>query len=178
MSLWSLLQYGLFLLVVALLVKPVGSYLARVFEREKTFLDIALRPIERLIYRIARIDPDAEMDWKTYAACFVFSGLAGTLLLFAIQRLQRFLPWYFPEYVTTPMTPDLAMNNAISFSTTTTWQAYAGESTMTYLTQTVGFVAQNFLAGASGLARFTVGLFAYLSCRQPDSCMAGSPDEL
>src|SRR5262249_9788068 len=140
------------LLVVALLVKPVGTYLARVFGRERTFLDPVLRPIERLIYRAARIDPEKEMDWKVYSTCFVLSGLIGTLLLYAIHRLQHYLPWYYPEYITTPMTPDLAMNNAISFSTTTTWQAYAGESTMTYLTQTVGLVAQNFLAGASGLA--------------------------
>src|SRR5262245_43328000 len=152
MGLWSLLQYCVFLLIVALLVKPVGGYLARVFEGEKTFLDPALRPIERLIYRIARIDPEKEMNWKGYAVCFVLSGLAGTLLLYAIQRLQRYLPWYYPEYITAPMTPDLAMNNAISFSTTTTWQSYAGESTLTYVTQTVGLVAQNFLAGASGLA--------------------------
>jgi K+-transporting ATPase ATPase A chain len=151
-GLWSLLQYSLFLLIIALLVKPVGGYLARVFEGEKTVLDPVLRPVERIIYRVARIDPQKEMDWKVYALCFVLSGLAGTLLLYAIQRLQRFLPWHYSEYMTTPMTPDLAMNNAISFSTTTTWQAYAGESTMTYFTQTVGFVAQNFLAGASGLA--------------------------
>jgi K+-transporting ATPase ATPase A chain len=150
--LFSLLQCGLFLLVVVLLVKPMGSYLARVFQREKTALDPALQPIERLIYRIARIDPEHEMHWKAYATCFVLSGLAGTLLLYTIHRLQRFLPWYYPEYITTPMTPDLAMNNAVSFSTTTTWQAYAGESTLAYLTQTIGFVAQNFLAGASGLA--------------------------
>ena len=152
MDVWSLLQYTLFLLVVALLVKPVGGYLARVFEGQNTFLDPALRPIERLTYRVARIDPEQEMDWKGYAVCFVLSGLAGALVLYAIQRLQRFLPWYYPEYMATPMTPDLAMNNAISFSTTTTWQAYAGESTMTYLTQTLGFVSQNFLAGAGGLA--------------------------
>src|SRR5262249_56553426 len=107
MGLWSLLQYGLFLSIVALLVKPIGSYLARVFDRESTFLDPALCPIERLIYRIARIDHETEMDWKAYALCFVVSGLAGTILLYAIQRLQRYLPWYYPEYLTTQMTPDL-----------------------------------------------------------------------
>jgi len=132
MDLWSLLQYGFFLVIVVLLVKPVGGYLARVFEGQKTFLDPALRPIERLIYRVARVKPEQEMDWKTYAVCFVLSGLAGALFLYVIQRTQRFLPWYYPEYMTTPMTPDLAMNNAVSFSTTTTWQAYAGESTMSY----------------------------------------------
>jgi len=147
-----LFEYSLFLLIVVFLVRPVGGYLTRVFEGEKTLLDPALRPIERIIYRVAHIDPQKEMDWKAYSTCFVLSGLAGTLLLYAILRLQRYLPWYYPEYVTTQMTPDLAMNNAISFSTTATWQAYAGESTMSYLAQTLGFVAQNFMAGASGLA--------------------------
>jgi potassium-transporting ATPase potassium-binding subunit len=152
LNIWSLFQYGLFLLIVALLVKPLGIYLARVFEREKTVLDPILRPLENLLHRICRIDPDSEMDWREYATCFVISGLVGAILLYAVQRLQRFLPWYFPEYMTTPVTPDLAMNNSVSFATTTTWQAYAGESTMSYLTQTLGFVSQNFLAGASGLA--------------------------
>jgi K+-transporting ATPase ATPase A chain len=152
MGLFSLLQYALFLLVVAVLVNPVGGYLARVFSGEKTALDFVLRPVERFIYKLARVDPEQEMDWKTYAISFVCSGLAGTLLLYVILRLQQFLPWSFPAYQTTPLTPDLAMNTAVSFSTTTTWQAYAGESTMTYFSQMVGLVAQSFLAGASGLA--------------------------
>jgi len=151
-SLWSLLQYAVFMLVVALLVKPAGGYLARVFDGEETLLDPVLRPIERLIYRVARIDPVQEMDWKNYAISFICFSLAGTLLLYGIVRLQGFLPWFFQSYMTTALTPDLAANTAISFSTTTTWQAYAGESTMSYFTQMVGLAAQNFLAGASGLA--------------------------
>jgi potassium-transporting ATPase potassium-binding subunit len=152
MGLFSLLQYALFLLIVAVLVKPVGGYLARVFSGEKTFLDPVLYPVERLIYKLARVDAEQEMDWKCYAVSFVCSGLAGTLLLYGILRLQYLLPWFFPDYHTTPMTADLAMNTAISFSTTTTWQAYAGESTMSYFSQMVGLTAQGFLAGASGLA--------------------------
>jgi K+-transporting ATPase ATPase A chain len=148
----SLLQYAVFLLVVALLVKPIGGYLMRVFNGEKTFLDPILRPVERLIYALARVDPKRETDWKGYATSFVCSGLAGTLLLYGILRLQYLLPWFFPAYHTTPLTPDLAMNTAVSFSTTTTWQAYAGESTMTYFSQMVGLTAQGFLAGSSGLA--------------------------
>lgn len=92
------------------------------------------------------------MTFKEYVSCFVLFGLAGTLLLYAILRLQHFLPWYFPQYQTTPLSPDLALNTAISFSTTTTWQAYAGENTMSYFSQMVGLCAQNFLAGAAGLA--------------------------
>lgn len=152
MSVWSLLQYVLFLLVVASLVKPVGGYLARVFNGEKTFLDPILRPLERLIYKFARVDPEQEMDWKGYAVSLICSGLAGTLLLYGILRLQYLLLWFFPSYHTTLLTPDLAMNTAVSFSTTTTWQAYGGESTMSYFSQMVGLAAQNFLAGASGLA--------------------------
>lgn len=152
MGLFSLLQYALFLLVLTVLVKPVGGYLAHVFGGEKTLLDPILCPVERILYRIAFIDPEQEMDWKRYAISFVCSGLAGTLILYAIFRLQYLLPWYFPTYHTTPLTPDLSMNTAVSFSTTTTWQAYAGESTMSYCSQMVGLTAQGFLAGASGLA--------------------------
>ena len=124
------LQIFVFLALIFAVTKPMGIFITHVFNREKTFLDPLLRPIERLIYRVARVKPEQEMDWKTYAVCFVLSGLAGALV---IQRTQRFLPWYYPEYMTTPMTPDLAMNNAVSFSTTTTWQAYAGKSTMSYV---------------------------------------------
>jgi K+-transporting ATPase ATPase A chain len=147
-----LLQYGVFLLVVTALVKPLGGYMARVFQGQSTILDSVLRPVERLLYRIARIDPDDEMDWKEYAVAFVLFAACGTLLLYGILRVQRFLPWFYPAYQTAPLAPDLAMNTAVSFATTTTWQAYGGETTMSYFSQMVGLVAQNFLAGASGLA--------------------------
>lgn len=87
MGLFSLLQYALFLLIVAVLVKPAGGYLSRVFGGEKTFLDPVLRPVERFIYKLARVDPEQEMDWKRYAIAFVCSGLAGTLLLYGIGTL-------------------------------------------------------------------------------------------
>lgn len=106
MGLFSLVQYALFLLIVAVLVKPVGGYLSRVFGGEKTFLDPVLRPVERSIYKLARVDPEQEMDWKRYAIAFVCSGLAGTLLLYVILRLQYLLPWFFPEYHTTPRIAD------------------------------------------------------------------------
>ena len=92
------------------------------------------------------------MRWQEYARAFVVFGMVGTLLLYAILRLQRFLPWFYPAYMTTPMTPDLAMNTAVSFATTTTWQAYGGETTLSYFSQIVGLTVQNFLAGAAGLA--------------------------
>jgi potassium-transporting ATPase potassium-binding subunit len=148
----NLLQYGIFLAVVAVLVKPLGGYMARVFEGQPTFLDRVFLPIERLTYRLTGIDPGVEMDWKQYSLAFVMLGLVGTLLLYGILRLQRFLPWFYPTYQTTPVTPDLAMNTAISFSTTTTWQAYGWENTLSYASQMIGLTVQNFLAGASGLA--------------------------
>jgi potassium-transporting ATPase potassium-binding subunit len=148
----SATQYFLFVAIVTVLVKPLGGYMERVFATKPTALDHLCLPIERLIYRITAVDPDAEMTGKEYATCFVLFGLAGTLLLYAFLRMQQFLPWFFPQYHTTPLSPDLSLNTAISFSTTTTWQAYAGESTMSYFSQMAGLCAQNFLAGAAGLA--------------------------
>ena len=92
------------------------------------------------------------MPGKEYVTCFLLFGFTGTLLLYGILRVQQFLPWFFPQFHTAPLTPDLALNTAISFSTTTTWQAYAGENTMSYFSQMAGLCAQNFLAGAAGLA--------------------------
>ncbi len=152
MDLYSVVQYLLFVVIVTVLVKPLGGYMERVFARRPTLLDRICLPMERMIYRVTAVDPDAEMTAKEYAICFVFFGLAGTVVLYAILRMQRFLPWFYPQYQITPLTPDLSLNTAISFSTTTTWQAYAGENTMTYFSQMAGLCAQNFLAGAAGLA--------------------------
>lgn len=152
MNLQQLLQYVLFLAVLIALAKPVGLYLYHVFNGEPTFLDPVLRPVERVVYRAAGVDPEYGMSWKEYAAAFVLFGLMGTFLLFVILLAQSALPWFYPAYQTTPMTPDLAFNTAVSFATTTTWQAYAGETTMSYFSQMAGLVAQNFLAGAAGLA--------------------------
>jgi len=152
MKLQALIQYGFFLLLLTLLVKPLGGYMARVFQGQRTFLHPLLGPIERLLYRLAGVDEQQEMAWKQYAVSFVLFGFCGTLLLYGILRLQRLLPWFYPAYQTTPLAPDLSMNTAISFSTTTTWQAYGGETTMSYFSQMVGLTAQNFLAGAAGLA--------------------------
>ena len=109
-------------------------------------------PVEHWIYRFAGVDASIEMDAGQYLSSFIVFSLVCTLLLYTILRFQRFLPWFFPEYHTTPLTPDLSFNTAISFSTTTTWQAYAGENTMSYCSQMVGLCTQNFLAGAAGLS--------------------------
>jgi K+-transporting ATPase ATPase A chain len=145
------LQAGAFILVVALLVKPVGAYLEGVFERRHTFFDPLLLPVERLIHRLVGIDPKREMDWKRYSIAFVTFGIVNVVVLYLALRSQAWLPWFFPKMMTTPMMPDLAANTAVSFATTTTWQAYAGENTMSYFSQLL-LAGQNFLAGAAGLA--------------------------
>src|SRR5262249_34503175 len=145
-------QYAVFLLIVTLLVKPVGSYLERVFNGEPTWFDPVLRPLERAIYRLAGVHPEAEMDWKQYASSFVALGFGGSLLLYTVLRLQPIFHGFDPAYRPGPVSPDLAMNTAISFATTTTWQAYGGETTLSYFSQTFGLTSQNFLAGAAGLA--------------------------
>lgn len=152
MTLQAFAYYALFLAIVVMVVKPVGIYMFRVFNGASTSLDPLLCPVERCFYRLCGIDPQYEMTWIEYALSFVVFGIAGTIFLFLILLLQPVFPWHDSRYLTTPMTLDLALNTAVSFSTTTTWQAYAGETTMSYFSQIVGLVAQNFLAGAAGLA--------------------------
>jgi K+-transporting ATPase ATPase A chain len=147
------LEYVVFLLIVVGLAWPVGLYLARVSERRRTFVDPVLRPLESLLYRCVAVNPQQEMPAGVYIACFLLFGAGCALLLFMALMIQRWLPGGPADaYLTTPMTVDLAANTAVSFSTTTTWQAYAGETTLRYLAQAIGLVAQNFLAGAAGLA--------------------------
>ena len=143
------LQIGIYLLVLLAITKPMGVFMARVFAGEKTFLDPALRPIERLLYRITGIDDKREMDWKEYTiAMLLFSGVS-MLVLYLIERVQQLLPWnpqHFPKLAT-----DLAFNTAASFTTNTNWQNYAGESTMSYFTQMAGLAYHNFASAAVGI---------------------------
>jgi K+-transporting ATPase ATPase A chain len=138
---------------VVLLAKPLGGYVARVFEGRPTALDPLLRPAEAWLYRILGVEPRREMTPVVYLLCFLAFSASGMALLFLLLVVQHWLPGG-PDarYLTTPMTADLAANTAVSFATTTTWQAYGGESTLRYMTQVVGLAAQNFLAGAAGLA--------------------------
>jgi K+-transporting ATPase ATPase A chain len=149
----AVLQYAFFFAVLTALVRPLGAFQARVFAGERTRLDPVLRPVERAIYRLCGVDSSADMSWSEYSTAFVLLAVVGTLLLYLILRVQHWLPLAanLPS-ITTPMTPDLAANTAVSFTTTSTWQAYGGETTMTYFTQLVGLAAQNFIAGAAGLA--------------------------
>jgi potassium-transporting ATPase potassium-binding subunit len=152
MNFYCYAQYAVFLSVVLLLVKPAGAYMARVFSGERTRLDPILGPLERAFYRLCGVNPKQDMTWREYAGAFILFSAVGTLFLYAILRLQNHLPTADPVHLTTPLTPDLAANTALSFSTTTTWQAYGGENTMSYFSQMVGLCAQNFMAGAAGLA--------------------------
>ena len=145
------IQAGLFVIVIALLVKPVGGYLEHVFERRPTLVDPILLPIERLIHRLVGTDVLREMDWKRYSLAFCVFGVVNIVLLYFALRWQASFPWFFPRVMTTLMTPGLATNTAVSFATTTTWQAYAGETTLSYFSQLL-LAGQNFLAGGAGLA--------------------------
>jgi potassium-transporting ATPase potassium-binding subunit len=150
MSIFDWLQIGLYLFVLILLVKPLGAYMARVYQGERVFLTPAVGPIERFIYRIAGQRPDEEMDWKTYAFAMLLFNFAGLLLVYTLQRLQSALPLN-PQDLGA-VKPDLAFNTAVSFATNTNWQSYGGETTLSYLTQMVGLTVQNFVSAASGMA--------------------------
>ncbi|MCL2449031.1 MAG: potassium-transporting ATPase subunit KdpA [Polyangiaceae bacterium] len=148
----NVVQYVVFTLIVAALVRPAGLYMERVFAGEPTWLDAVFRPLERALYRLSRVRPERGMDWREYAASVIAFTFFCTVILYAVLRFQRFLPGGpAAEYLTTSTTPDLATNTAVSFSTTTTWQAYAGETTMKYAGQ-LALAAESFLGGAAGLA--------------------------
>src|ERR1700726_4882757 len=142
-------QIVLFILVVLLLTKPLGVFITRVFNREKTFLDLILRPIERLVYRLSGIDEKREMRWTEYAiAMLLFSGVSMALL-YVIERMQKGLPFNPQKFAN--VDPALAFGTAASFTTNTNWQAYSGESTMSYFTQMAGLAYHNFASAAVGI---------------------------
>src|SRR5450432_4092403 len=143
-------QIIFFLLVVLAITKPLGAFITRVFNREKTLLDPLLRPIEKLLYRLTGVDEATEMGWKEYAgAMLIFSGVT-MVVLYLIQRLQNMLPLNPQKLVA--VAPDLAFNTAASFTTNTNWQAYVPEVTMSYLTQMAGLAYHNFISAAVGIA--------------------------
>ncbi|MDE3224573.1 MAG: potassium-transporting ATPase subunit KdpA, partial [Nitrospirota bacterium] len=144
------LQIGLYLIALLALVKPLGWYMARVYEGAPVGVDRLLGPVERGIYRLAGVRPNDEMDWKTYAVAMLLFNAAGMLVLYALQRFQGLLPLNPQGFGAVP--PDLAFNTAASFVTNTNWQAYGGETTMSYLTQMLGPTVQNFVSAATGMA--------------------------
>jgi K+-transporting ATPase ATPase A chain len=150
MTLNGILQILFYLIVLLALVKPLGSYIARVYQGERTFLDRIFAPVERLIYRLAGVDPAQEMNWKTYAVAMLIFNLLGLLVVYALQRMQGVLP--LNPQALAAVTPDSSFNTAVSFATNTNWQGYGGESTMSYLTQMLGLTVQNFVSAAMGMA--------------------------
>ena len=146
----EIVQIVLFVAAVLLLVKPLGWYMARVYEGKPCGLDRALGPVERCVYRLSGVTVNKEMTWQQYAVAVLAFSFAGFVLLYGLMRLQAMFPLN-PEHMAA-VPPDLSFNTAVSFVTNTIWQAYGGETTMSYLTQMLGLAVQNFLSAASGMA--------------------------
>jgi potassium-transporting ATPase potassium-binding subunit len=146
----GVLQLVFYLVVLLVLAKPLGAYMARVYEGRRVALDRALGWLERLIYRVSGINPRAEMGWKTYALTMLIFNLAGLLAVYALQRLQGVLP--LNPAGLGAVSPDSSFNTAVSFATNTNWQGYGGETTMSYLSQMLALTVQNFVSAATGMA--------------------------
>jgi potassium-transporting ATPase potassium-binding subunit len=143
-------QIGLYFLLIALIAWPLGTYMANVFERRRTFLDPVLVPIERILYKLTGVDADKEMRWTEYGIAMLLFSLVSMLVLYLIERVQIWLPWN-PQHL--PNVPAvLALNTAASFTTNTNWQSYVPEATMSYLTQMAGLAYHNFASAAVGIA--------------------------
>src|SRR6478672_9426346 len=151
MTLNGWLQILVLLLFVFLVTKPVGIFMARVFNREKTFLDPVLRPIERLLYRVTGVDESHEMRWTEYAVSMLLFSAVSMIVLYLMERMQYYLP-FNPQKVFGVNPTPLAFNTAASFTTNTNWQNYGGETTMSYLTQMAGLAYHNFMSAAVGIA--------------------------
>ena len=151
MTLNGWLQILLFLVLVFLVTKPMGVFMTRVFNREKTFLDPVMRPVERLLYRVTGVDEEHEMRWTEYAVSMLLFSLVSMIVLYLMQRLQGYLP-FNPQHLGAVNPSHLAFNTAASFTTNTNWQAYAGETTMSYFTQMAGLAYHNFVSAAVGIA--------------------------
>jgi K+-transporting ATPase ATPase A chain len=143
-------QIAFFLLLVLAVTKPLGVFMARVFNREKTFMDPVLRPLEKLLYRVTRVNENHEMGWTEYALAMLLFSAVSMLVLYVMQRAQAFLPFNPQKLGGVP--PALAFNTAASFTTNTNWQNYSGETTMSYFTQMAGLAYHNFMSAAVGIA--------------------------
>src|SRR5512138_539417 len=150
MNIYSWIQLVFYFVVLLALAKPLGSFMAKVYQGEHTFLDRILGPVERLIYRLAGVNPGENMNWKTYAIAAMLFNVLGLLVVYLLQRLQGVLPLN-PQGLGA-VTPDSSWNTATSFATNTNWQGYGGEVTMSYLSQMLGLTVQNFVSAATGMA--------------------------
>jgi potassium-transporting ATPase potassium-binding subunit len=150
MNALGVLQILLYLVVLVVLVKPLGTFMAKVYEGERTFLTPVLGPSEQGIYRLAGIKPSVESNWKRYALAVLLFNFIGFIVVYLLQRLQGVLPMNPQGFAA--VSPDSSFNTAVSFATNTNWQGYGGEATMSYLTQMLGLAVQNFVSAASGMA--------------------------
>jgi K+-transporting ATPase ATPase A chain len=150
MTMAAVVQIFTYLLLLVGLAYPLGVFMAKVYSRERTFLDPVVGPVERFLYRLCGIQADQEMDWKQNAFAMLIFNAIGILALYALERFQGFLPLNPQRFPSVP--PDLSFNTAVSFGTNTNWQAYGGETTMSYLTQMLGLTVQNFVSAATGMA--------------------------
>jgi potassium-transporting ATPase potassium-binding subunit len=146
----AFLQIAIYLIVLLALAKPLGAFMARVYDGQPTFLGRILGPVERLTYRVCGVNPDDEMTWRTYAVAMLLFNAISFVAVYALQRLQGALPLNPQGF--SAVTPDSSFNTAVSFATNTNWQGYGGESTMSYLTQMLGLNVQNFVSAAAGMA--------------------------
>ena len=145
------LQIIVYLALILAVTKPMGVFMTRVFNRERTFLDPVMRPVERVLYRLTGVDENHEMRWTEYAGAMLLFSVVSMLLLYVLQRVQLHLPWN-PQKFAGVMPEHLAWNTAASFTTNTNWQAYSGETTMSYFTQMAGLAYHNFISAATGIA--------------------------
>ncbi len=150
MNPYNWFQLIFYFVVLFLLVKPLGLFMAHVYQGERTFLDPVFGPLERLIYRLGGVRADEEMNWKVYAIALMVFNVLGLLAVYALQRLQGFLPLNPQGF--SAVSPDSSWNTAVSFASNTNWQGYGGETTMSYLTQMLAMTAQNFVSAATGMA--------------------------
>jgi K+-transporting ATPase ATPase A chain len=163
------LQFAIFSIVLLATVRPVGIYLARVLERERTWLDPVLSPCERLIYKLSGVNAEHEMNWREYAFAILGFSAVSLLVTYAIERLQAFLP-FNPQHLAN-VGPDLAWNTAASFTTNTNWQSYSPESTMSYLTEMAGLATHNFFSAAVGIV---VAVALIRGIKRTNSCTIGN----
>jgi len=146
------LQILLFFVAVLAVTKPLGSFMAKVFSRECTWVDPVLRPVERLIYKLTGVDEAHEMRWTEYSIAMLLFSAVSMLVLYLLMRMQHASPHVLNPQGFVNVAPDLAFNTAASFTTNTNWQFYSGESTMSYLTQMTGLAYHNFASAAVGMA--------------------------
>src|ERR1700720_4233629 len=159
MTLLGIAQIVIFFVILIIMTKPIGTFMYRVFEGERTFLHPIFRPLERLIYWLGGVREDEEQSWVRYSASMISLSVFSFLFVYLLQRLQGYLPLN-PMHFSTPhapqgataMTPDLAFNTAVSFMTNTNWQSYSPDTTMSYMTQMAALAVQNFVSAAVGIA--------------------------